>query len=254
MKLTLLEIVQSILSSADGDEINSITDSTESLKAAYAVKDSYMEMMARANLPEHYTLFELTASGDNTKPTLMTKPSDIDTILWIKYDNRESGDTYPTFKEVYPMELKEFLEYVHSFDTSASYFGNMQLTLNGDAIDFFYYKDTHPKYYSVVEDNQIIFDSYLATLDDTLQKSKTMAYGMKVPTFTMNDSYYPDMDSNMFPLLLAEAKRQFFVEDKQVANPIAEQRSRRGWTRSQKVKQNIDTRSYYSKYPDYGRK
>ena len=52
MKLTLLEMVQDILSSMDSDEVNSITDSTEALQVARIIRDSYIEITDRLEAEE----------------------------------------------------------------------------------------------------------------------------------------------------------------------------------------------------------
>ena len=86
MKYTLLELVQNILSSMDADEVNSITDTVEAQQVAKIVRTVYMDIMERANLPEHYGLVNLQASGTTLKPVLMTVPSSVQDIIWIKYD------------------------------------------------------------------------------------------------------------------------------------------------------------------------
>ncbi len=52
-------------------------------------------------------------------------------------------------------------------------------------------------------------------MDTTLQTSKTLCYGQIIPTFTLEDSFIPDLDDTQFPLLLNEAKAIAFVELKQ---------------------------------------
>ena len=67
MKYTLLQLVQTIASSMDSDEVNSISDSTESLQIANIVRSVYYDLINRAKLPEHFTLVTLEASVDNTR-------------------------------------------------------------------------------------------------------------------------------------------------------------------------------------------
>ena len=69
----------------------------------------------------------------------------------------------------------------------------------------------------------------------------------------MADSFTPDLDANLFPLLLNEAKSLAFVEIKQSSNPKAEQYARRQYTRWANDRSNIHEENHM-KGPDYGRK
>jgi hypothetical protein len=253
MKLTLLEIVQMIASSMDSDEVNSITDSVESMQIASIVKESYIDLISRANLPEHYSFFELDASGDPTKPTLMTMPTDVNTLLWVKYDTRTTGDD-PEFKLIKPMDTLEFVDYMHGLDSTATAYGRFTHTINGDTINFMYLDNQAPSYYTTFDDYTVVFDSYDSSVDTTLQKTKTAAYGLTIPTFTMSDSYTPDLDAKNFALLLNEAKRQAFVDLKQTQNPVAEQRAKRAWVRSQIDKTGVPLATAHSRLPNYGKR
>lgn len=85
MKPTLLEMTQNILSAMDSDEVNSISDTAESLQVARAIQQTYWNMLGKYDLPEHNTLIKLEASEDNTTPCLMYRPEGCTRIEWIKY-------------------------------------------------------------------------------------------------------------------------------------------------------------------------
>lgn len=57
MPKPLIEYVQDILSSMDSDEVNSISDTVESMQVATILKNCYEELVANIELPEEYTLF-----------------------------------------------------------------------------------------------------------------------------------------------------------------------------------------------------
>lgn len=84
-EFTLLQMVQNVLSRLDSDEVNSISDTTESMQVANIIQNKYYDILARGELPEHTQLFQLTPSGDSTKPTLMYVPAGVSRIDWIKY-------------------------------------------------------------------------------------------------------------------------------------------------------------------------
>jgi hypothetical protein len=85
----------------------------------------------------------------------------------------------------------------------------------------------NPRYYTSFDDEYIICDSYDASVDDTLVSSKTRCWGTVRPTFSLVDSFVPDIDEVLFPYLLAEAKSVCFSLFKSGSDPKIEQAARR---------------------------
>lgn len=254
MKYTLLELVQSIASTTDSDEINSISDSVESMQIANVVRTAYFDMIQRANLPEHYSLFGLDPSNDNTKPVLMYVPNTVAEVKWVKYDKREEIADQVWMDEVYFLPLEEFLRRMHSFNTEETDVGSFEHTVGTDTFTFFYKNSEHPNYYTTFDDNTMVFDAYKSSLDTTLQKNKTMCYGRMVIPFTMSDSFTPDLDEGQFALLLNEAKSLAWLELKQSQHAIAERNSKRGWTNIQNKKNAVEELSDFDKLANFGRR
>jgi hypothetical protein len=257
MKMTLLEIVQAILTSMDGDQVNSISDTTESDSVARIVKECWQHIVSNADLPEHFDLFELEASGDVSKPTLMTLPETVDRTTWIKYNCQEATDPYPVFKEMKFMPLWDFLHHMYNLPAATdTTIGTFTQTVGTSNIAFYYRNDKAPEFYTSFDDYNLVFDSYDSAVDDTLQKSKSLCYGKIIPTFTFSDLFVPDLDANMFQVLLQEAKAQCFNELRQMDNPRADRRVRQGWIKSQRDKMNIGKYTYQTRpdLPNYGRR
>ena len=63
-----------------------------------------------------------------------------------------------------------------------------------------------PRYYTSFDDDSIVMDSHDSSIDSTLTAAKTRAYGTVYPTFTISDSFVPDLDRTLMPQLLAESK------------------------------------------------
>lgn len=87
MKRTVLDFTQTILSSINGDEVNSISDTTESMQVAEILKTCYFNMISRTALPSHKQLIQLDPSIDIAAPVLMYVPAGIGKIEWLKYFN-----------------------------------------------------------------------------------------------------------------------------------------------------------------------
>jgi hypothetical protein len=250
MIYNLLEMTQEILSSLGSDQVTSISDTAESDQVAHIIRTAYFNIITRANLPEHKKLFSLDASGSSLQPVLMLKPDTVGKIEWIKYNTRKSTDTEDFFNYVTILPVQQFVDRMHILGTDSSNVDTM--TLNNET--YYYTTDAAPLNCTLVQDYYIIFDSYDSVVDtSTLQANKTLCYGQKVPTFTLSDSFEPDLDETQFPLLLNEAKALAFLELKQVAHNLALKESKRQWNTLGKGKDLVSL-SDFNKLPNYGRR
>mgnify|MGYP000149502562 CR=1 FL=1 len=62
-----------------------------------------------------------------------------------------------------------------------------------------------PSFYTSFDDEHIVMDSYKSSVETTLQNSKTQAYGVVYPTFTISDTFTPDLDDTLFPYSKGDA-------------------------------------------------
>jgi hypothetical protein len=251
---TLLEAVQEILSSMDSDEVDSYDDTVESLQVATILKATYYDLATELQLPEHRTLFELNASGDAQKPCLMTIPSNVVKIDWIKYDNKLTSETYKNYVEVEFKPFYDFMEMQSGLRGLSSGVGQMNVTNNAETFEFMYGTEAFPTYYTTMDSSNLIFDSYYSDEDTTLAKAKTMAYGVVYPTFTLSNSFTADIDPQMFRLWIQTAKTRAHMELKQTANQEAAGMARRQQIATQKRKRRVnDGAEVYNVMARYGR-
>jgi len=240
MKYTLLEIVQDILSSTDGDEINSISDTTESQQIVTIVKTVYDDLLSRGGLAVYKTLFNLDSSLDPLKPVLMTKPANIDTIEWLKYNRVQDGDPDTEWAELRFIPLDDFICRSQGLNTSESDTDSMTLVnADGFTVTFNYKNNVSPSYFTTFDDNTVIFDSFDSAVDSTLQTVKTLGYGSKTAVFVPSDSWTPALQPSQFALLLNEAKSLAWSELKQTPHNKAEQTARRNWRHLSKTREHI---------------
>jgi hypothetical protein len=252
MRYTLLELTQRILESMDSDEVSSIDDTVESLAVAHIVKECYFNLVGKLDFPEQEDIFQLTGSGDSTKPCVMYLPQDVLDLNRVKYNSSTVGD--PVWYDLQYQTLDQYLDQMSSLDIDDDNVGAMTLVENGQTFTFKYRNDQLPNFYTSFNDRTILFDSYSATANTTLVGTKTMCYGAVEPTFTMEDTHTPDLDPRQFDLLLNAAKAQAFVELKQIQNPKAEIKERKGEINAQRTKHAIDRRTGSQTYRGYGRK
>lgn len=245
--MTLLEIVQNILSATDADEVNSIADTIEAEQCAMIVKETFYDIISNVPEPDYEGLVQLEGLGDPDKPTYLRVPSLESDIYWIKYDWQTNGDvTYTTVKYLQPLD---FVARVGQ----ASGNTETQDVVDDSGITLTIRTDSNPSFWTTFDNEYVICDSFDSDLDATLQSSKVMCWGKTEPTWEQVDEFVPDLRPNLFPYLLAEAKSTFCINYK-VANPKEEKKARRQLVRSQNKKTRLNQRKPYNMAVDFGRR
>lgn len=248
MKLTLLEIVQSILNDLDSDEANSIDDSVEAAQIAQLVKDCYYEWISNRNWPSHKRILKLDAYGSTSFPNYMRVPSTVKEITQVSYDVKKEGETKLQYKEIQYLYPDEFLQKVHQRDTDKDNVIVVTDPLGGSLPII---NDKAPEYWTSFDDDTIIFDSYNVAVDTTLQSNKSQILCVIIPSWTHTDDFIPDLPAEAFSGFLAECKSTASIAFKQMANQKEEQKVSRQqrWLSRKAWKANGGVR-----YPNYGRK
>ena len=251
-KDTLLEIVQDIMSDADGDVINSIGDTVESEQVANIVKQEYFDIADNMDITHHRTVSQLNATGAST-PSVMTRPEGFYDIEWVMYDKRTTSGGDPAFDDVYYREPDEFIKIVKALNASDSTVDTQ--TING--IIFNCYNDRAPTWYTVLDGyDNIVFDAYDSNLETNLQTSKSMAYGTQRPTLTIADATVPDLPQNLMSLLRNRSRSMYFDLFKDGTTKEIDKRQRNSEVRAQRQRHIAarNRRKDQRRTPDYGRK
>lgn len=257
MQYTLLEMVQSIMDDMDSDPITSITDTDESQQVASVIKDVYFQMVSRRIIPEHQRLLQLTSAGSTAK-VFMAIPSAVTKIEWIKYNKIADGADDLNFSFIDYKPPSEFINILTRRASSESETVSATDPTSSIALELIR-NDAAPSYWTSFDDAYICFDSYDVAVDaDGLVGSKTLCWGSVIPTdWSETDGFVPDLDHNLFPLLLAEAKSTCFVNLKQIANAKVEKQAREQkiglMNDKHRTRQTEEGRSS-PKGPNYGRR
>jgi len=248
-KLTLLDMVQDILSDMDSDEVNSIDDTVESLQVAQIVRQTYYNIMAEQFFPMEAVLTALTPASDTDTPTHFSIPDNTDRISTIRYDIRASASDALRYTDMTYLSPEDFLTMVLGRDSTAS---NIQTVTDDTGRKLLIQNDKAPQFWTTFDDENIIFDSFNSSIDTTLQASKMICYAEISESFSLEDDFVaPNIPAKGFPYFLAEAKGMCFVNIKQQANPKIEQISRR--LRNKLISEKFRVGDLIT-YPDYGRR
>lgn len=221
MKQTLLTLVQKILSDMDAEEVNSINDSTEAQQIASIVEDTYYNLIANRLVPEHSHLITLTPLSDNLFPTHFHYPENVTKVYRVDYDTSDTG----TF-EYTPIQFVDPERFITLVDSVSADYMLVDDKKAGTKLRI--RTDKQPEYWTSFDDYYIVMDSYKSTVDSTLQRSKVRAFANKTPVFNrFSDSFVPELDATLFPLLLEESKSKAFSVLQKMVDPKIDQAARR---------------------------
>ena len=242
MKKSLLEIVKDILSDMDSEDVNSIADTVEGIQVARIVEQTFYDLVAVREIPEHKSLIKLTSLSDADFPShfvLQDRQTKLGTV-W--YD--VSDDNTYSYREIHWKDPEDFLRFT---DRRQEDYTLVEDKTAGTKLRIA--NNLDPSYYTSFDDEYLIFDSFDITKSDTLLTEKTRAVAVTFPVFIIADDFVPDIDAVMFPSLVREATSRAFSMFK-TADPKLEQAARR-----QKVHVQNDKRKTQapSKKRNYGR-
>lgn len=228
MPRTLLQLTQNILSDMDSDEVSSIYDTVEALQVASVIIDTLEAEFNNVDLPAFNKIAQLESVSDTDHPNYLRYPGDVNLISNLRYRDARNKGIYVPVEYVTP---KEFFDRQFLFTL---YGPHTQAVVDYSGTSYFIKNNKAPTYYTSVDNNLLIFDSYDRDYDDSLQASKTFAMAATNLTDTqLQDDYVFPIPDNLYPLLKAEAKATAFLTLKQMANPKSEQIARRQRSRMQ---------------------
>ena len=234
MKLSLLDMVQNILSALDSDPVDSIDETVEAVQVAEIIKEAYFSIISQRDWPFLFILGSLTALGDVNNPTKMQIPTTYNKIKWIKYNK----------KQMQYVDPETFHEIISNRVAQAGVINSSGYVINAD-----------PVYWTTYDDNFVYFDGYDSAEESSLQQSNCTAYGTQQASWSHVDTFTPALPEKFFPTLLAEAKSQAFANLKQQSNAREETKARRGITTMRnEAWKTEDGEAKYNNRVNYGRK
>lgn len=247
MKMSLLEMVQDILSSMDSDEVNGIDDTVESGQVATIIKNVYLSMASNRNWSGQKRLIAFGSSAALDKPTHLKSPDNLKELHTFSYNATKEMDGME-YRPIKYQDPDVFLR-ANSFRKHTD--DNMKIVMDYGGTPLVIATNQTPTYWTSFDDTWIVCDSYDKDVDDTLKASKSQLHVTLLPSFRIENDFIPDMPIEAFQALLHEAKSVAFIELKQVANQKAEQESKRQQTWLSRKEWQLHGGV---KYPNYGRR
>lgn len=186
MKLNLLKVVQNYLDYVDGFSVDSIFDSDESIQAANIAEHVYYTILDknRDGIPTTTQIGTLEPSLDPDRPCVMEIPEEVTRIhdSVIRYNGR-------TVRYIPP---SEFLRYMDG----RTILHNTQSMIHR-GIEFVIQNDKDPDFCTSFDDRELVFDSFDAAEDTTLQSSKSVVTFTGHPVFLIQDTFIIPLPTRM---------------------------------------------------------
>lgn len=248
-KLTLLDMVQDILSDMNSDQVNSIGDTIEAEQVARQIRSTFFNLWNERLWPHTARLLKFNSSADSSKPTHMVLDDSLIRVDWVKYDSRKLPSDPISYKTITWMEPREFVELVMNRNPTNS---NVETVFDYNGTPLLVINDQAPTYYTSFDDEHLVFDSYNKDADSILQHDKVQAFGYVEPSFLMEDDFVPDVPAKAFPMFLSECKSVCSLKIKEVFSQKDEQEAtrQRGWLAIEKHRATPG----HLHYPNYGRR
>jgi len=244
---TLLQLTQSILNDADGDEVNSISDTIEAEQTAQLLIDTYLEMVGELDLPETEGLLQLELGTGNI---VINVPDDVMEVAWVKYNTADTlvGAIADVFRDLRYVEPSEFIERANMLNGT-----NLAVvSIQGQSIK--YRKDLHPTTYTILSNNIMLFDSLNEAVDECgIVEAKLLAYGTREVEPTKTDSFKFNCNRAIETRILNTAKEMFFELYKDGAPRAVMRKRSRSEVRVQRAKHRAAIRNT-GRSPDYSRR
>lgn len=218
--MTLLEMVQNILSEMSSDNVNSIGDTDESLQVAGFIKDSYYDILESTDEYEFNKQYvRLEGLGDLNAPTKLLIPSNVVKIRNFKYNTRTAEQNSDQWQTLFYQTPEDFMNMVKARGDDTDDIVAIDI---GTGVEIFCYNNRAPVYYTSFDQNYIFCDAYDSGVDNTLRDSKTEVYAIMQMPWLLQDTFEPTMPYNLVRTVLNEAKARSYVLLKGDVNPHAE--------------------------------
>ncbi len=232
---TVLEYVQGALDIMEGDEVDDISDTVESMQVAKQLAETYYELLNRQEWEFLKGPLTLTAAADVAFPTKFLVPSRLRHLHNLWYNKTGAQST----TELCYVEPVEFLRRC-SVDGE-----NRSLITLPSQLQWYVETDKHPTFYTTFDDQSIYCNSYDVSIESTLQASKVSAYGLANPDLTLDNDFVPTLPEHMVPLLTAALNAACSLNLKQVASPTDDRRERRQLAQARRTNSKIASRDDY---------
>lgn len=220
-KLTLLEIVQKVLSPMDSDLVNSIDETEEALQVAQIAHDTYEFIISKDDYKDFVKWSQLEGVADSKRPTVLRIPDDVLEVRGLKYKKLDIHGN-EVFYDLSYLDPETFMDKSLELKQSYEY---VQVSTLYDDVTFFIRNDRPPTYWTSFDNKYIVCDSYDSQEDTTLHEDNTRVWVVQTPKWEQSNEFVPELPLRLYPLYLAEVRTAAFAFLRQQSSPVDAKRS-----------------------------
>lgn len=248
MKLTLLDIVQTVLNDLNGDAVNSIGDTEESEEVVRHVESVFRNLVSRTEWPSHRRAVRLVPYSDSSYPTHMKVEERYKRLCFINYNKAKVGDNRKLYREVKYLPPDHFLVKLNGRNSEQPH---TEIIKDPSGIDLLIQNNKAPEWFTSFDDENLVFDSYDGEVDSTLQSSKVQSQAYIIPSFEYRDDFVPDLPAEAFSYLVEESISRCQFKMRQFQDIKSETESQR---QSRRLSQNNFVVRGGVSFPNWGKR
>lgn len=202
----------------EADNVNSISDTYESIGIAKVAEEVYYDLLSQADWPHTERAGKLEGLSNNEYPTHLRIPTDVRYIkaLWYKG------------KALKYKEPEDFINYVNSRNLSVDSVVEVETI---DGIPLKVVDNQEPTYFTIFSEEYVVTDSFNKEDGLTLLGDYAVFTGSFINRFESDDNFVPELPTNMFPTYLALVRRAAFMYFRREASPHDERAALAGMGR-----------------------
>lgn len=180
-KRTLLQLVQDLSASINGDEVDTLTESVEVMDIVTFLRLAFDEVISRRDW-EFLKNRPVTCSARSVGDAQINRlkiPTNVSRVnLTVKYrtPNDDTDSKFKTLKYLSPLEFLEVVLAPNEPDT------NVSVITNTEGVEMLIYNDRAPTYYTSFDEEYLWFDSYDATEGAGVVAADTIIIADVIPT------------------------------------------------------------------------
>lgn len=213
-------MVQRILESRDMQLINSIQDTREAIQVANIIKECYEHLLYVREIKTRNSLITFDSLSDLSHPTYLRFKDDVAQIDVFKYYDKKN-EKYVDLQLLQPKDFLDRSLYLNPKDD------NVKQVVDFTGVTLNVYTDRAPSYWTSFDDEHIVLDAYDSSVEDTVQETNAVSYGVYLPEFKIEDTFVPDLAPQHFSYLLSKAKVMTAMELDREYNQLEDDRARK---------------------------
>lgn len=254
-KMTNLQMVQNILSSMDSDNVNSISDTEEAGQVELVLQESYEEITTRRKWNHQNKTRQLEGVSDVTKPNKLRIPTEVTRVNNFRWKVYADGVIPPTVDQDNSWKLlrwrdpSDFIAHVQGRNVAQLEEQNRVLVVyNDDGVEMPMMTDVQPEFWTSFDDEFIWMDNFQTDNANTATPDRTAIDATQQKLWVSGDDEIADLPTEMFPLLLAEAKSAAWLNFKGQQNVKAEQVARRAYIKLREEEPTVEDPRRWTNY------